>query len=171
MATQSFDDEANYTDPVVKHTTIGNMEGLKRSFFGIYRSADADGEMTPEQAKTAFVDELRSSSFLLYKATFKNADEYTGRYEFIARNFNKGLVREFDEFSKYFFNVFRCYCVDAEAKRYEYVSYWVVNTTDDLVSITDRVNDFVCEPVDKEEFIARFFKETNDQLVSEEYVH
>jgi hypothetical protein len=169
--TQTFDDEANYNDPVVKHTTIGNLEGLKRSFFGIYRSSDVESDQTPEQCKTAFETELLGSSFLFFKASFKNSDEYTGRYEFIARNFNKGLVREFDEFSKYFFNVFRCYCVDTEAKKYDYISYWIVNTTDELKTITDRVDDFTLEPVDKAEFLVNFVKQTNDALISEEYVH
>lgn len=159
--------EETFTDPVAKFTTIGNLENSKRGFF------NNDFEL--------FTNELKEKPYKFYNVSYKYFDDFTGRPSFIARNLNRGFVKDLEDFRKYFFVVFRC--KEISEKTYEYSSKWIVNTTDDIKNIIgERYDDFEWKEVNSADitefnnFINDFMKlEKDDEdvpgLVSEDYVH
>lgn len=159
--------EENYNDPVAKFTTIGNLENCKRGFF------NNENEL--------FISELKSKPYKFFDVTYKFSDDYTGRPSFIARNLNRGFVKDLEDFRKYFFVVFRC--KEISEKTYSYASKWIVNTTDDIKKIIgERYDDFEWKEVNSSgitefnNFINDFMKQDKTDedvpgLVNEEYVH
>lgn len=152
--------EEVYNDPVVKHSTIGNLETAKRLFF----NNDFD----------SFVKEIKQKPYKLYNCTFKYASDFEGRPEYIARNLNRGLCKEMDDYKKYLMCVFRCYQVGDRV--YEYKSQWIVNTNDELSKVLgDRYEDFEWVEVasdSSDSFFEEFKKkQESENLVTEDYVH
>lgn len=100
-------------------STITNMEDIKRAFF----SKDYD----------LFHQLIKDVPFKFYKANYKYADDNTGRPSFVAKNLLRGFVQSLDDYRRYFLTCFRC--ISIEEKRYNYPSYWIVNSNDDLKTI------------------------------------
>ena len=148
------DNDVTYNDPVVKHDTIGNLEGAKHAFF--------NGNLDE------FVTEMKSKEYKYYKATYKYWDDYTGRPDFIARNLNRGFVQNLDDKRKYFLTCFRCN--ETEPKTYQFVSYWVVNTSDHKKVLDSTYDDFDWEDVTFDVFFENF-KRNPDNCVTEDYLH
>ena len=143
--------------------TITNMEDIKRAFFS----------KEYEQAKNLII----SQPFHFYKADYKYADDNTGKHDYIARNLLRGFVQGLDDYRKYLLVCFRCILTDPNAKKYDYPSYWIVNTNEDLKTLLgDLYDDYVFTPITNE-LVEPFLKEmekqidTNDNIVGEVYVH
>ncbi len=154
-------EEENFNEPVVKYTTIGNLENAKKAFF------NSDFE--------TFKKELTSKPYKYYKCNYKFNDDYEGRPTFVARNLNNGFVKELDEFRKYFMVCFRCDEKEPNTKKYNYTSLWIVNTTDNIEKIiSSRYDDFEWNEITIEDSNNSFFdefKKTDDIYISEEYLH
>lgn len=155
--------EEVYNDPVAKYSTIGNLENAKRAFF----NNDYDG----------FLKEIKAKPYKFYVSAYKYSEDLDERPEFIARNLNRGFVKDFEGSKKYFMSVFRCIKSTTREKSYEYTSLWIVNTTDGLDKILgSRYDDFTWTQYTDETNISSFFedfkrKEEQDNLVSEDYLH
>lgn len=144
-------------------STITNMEDIKRAFFS--KDYDAAYELIKQQP------------FRFYKASYKYADDNTGRPSFVAKNLLRGFVQSLDDYRKYLMVGFRC--ISIEEKKYNYPSYWIVNSNDDLKTILGSIyDDFDFIPVVEEERIVRMYKrmqknedETDEALIGEVYLH
>jgi hypothetical protein len=143
-------------------STITNMEDIKRAFF----SKDYD----------AAYQLIRQHPFKFYKASYRYADDNTGRPAFVAKNLLRGFVQSLDDYRKYLIVGFRCISIE---NRYNYPSYWIVNSNDDLKTILGSVyDDFEFIPVVEEERIVRMYRkmqknedETDEALIGEVYLH
>ena len=89
----------------------------------------------------------------------------------------RGFVQGLDDYRKYLLVCFRCILTDPNAKKYDYPSYWIVNTNEDLKTLLgDLYDDYVFTPITNE-LVEPFLKEmekqidTNDNIVGEVYVH
>jgi hypothetical protein len=143
--------------------TITNMEDIKRAFFS----------KEYEQATTL----INSHPFRFYKADYKYADDNTGKPDYAARNLLRGFVQGLDDYRKYLLVCFRCILTDPNAKKYDYPSYWILNTPEDLkILLGDLYDDYVFTPVTNE-FVEPFLKDmekkadTDDNIVGEVYLH
>lgn len=144
--------------------TITNMEDIKRAFFS----------KEYEQASCLIINQ----PFRFYKADYKYADDNTGKPDYAARNLLRGFVQGLDDYRKYLLVCFRCILVDPTAKKYDYPSYWIVNTPEDLkILLGDLYDDYVFTPVTTNEFVEPFLKDmekkadTDDNIVGEVYLH
>ncbi len=143
-------------------STITNMEDIKRAFF----SKDYD----------AAYQLIRQHPFKFYKASYRYADDNTGRPAFVAKNLLRGFVQSLDDYRKYLIVGFRCISIE---NRYNYPSYWIVNSNDDLKTILGSIyDDFAFIPVVEEERIVRMYRnmqknedETDEALIGEVYLH
>lgn len=144
-------------------STITNMEDIKRAFFS--KDYDAAYEL------------IKQHPFKFYKATYKYADDNTGRPAFVAKNLLRGFVQSLDDYRKYLMVGFRC--ISIEEQKYKYPSYWIVNSNDDLNIILGSIyDDFDFIPVVEEEKIVRMYRriqknedETDEALIGEVYLH
>lgn len=144
-------------------STITNMEDIKRAFF----SKDYD----------AAYQLIRQHPFKFYKASYRYADDNTGRPAFVAKNLLRGFVQSLDDYRKYLMVGFRC--ISNVENRYSYPSYWIVNSNDDLKTILGSIyDDFAFIPVVEEERIVRMYRnmqknedETDEALIGEVYLH
>jgi len=143
-------------------STITNMEDIKRAFF----SKDYD----------AAYQLIRQHPFKFYKASYKYAADNTGRPAFVAKNLLRWFVQNLDDYRKYLMVGFRCISIE---NRYNYPSYWIVNSNDDLKSILGSIyDDFDFIPLVEEERIVRMYRnmqknedETDEALIGEVYLH
>lgn len=155
------DDVPKEVKPVF--STITNMEDIKRAFFS--KDYDAAYEL------------IKQHPFKFYKANYKYADDNTGRPAFVAKNLLRGFVQSLDDYRKYLMVGFRC--ISIEEQKYNYPSYWIVNSNDDLKTILGSIyDDFVFIPVVEEDRIVRMYRkmqknedETDEALVGEAYLH
>ena len=154
------DKEEIFDDPIKKFDTITNMEDIKRAFFnGLYDS---------------FNEQIKNYQFKFYIADYKYNSDKDGAPDFSAKNLLKGFVRNFDDYRKYFIICFRCYKLDNN--KFEYKSYWIVNTNEPVSNIIGSIADdfnFV-ESNNINEFLNIIKKienidETN--CIGESYVH
>lgn len=159
-------DEEDFSEPVKKFECITNMEDLKRAFF--------NGEY--ETFNTA----VKTSGFPLYSADYKYSSDNDGKAEFAAKNLVGGFVRNLEDFRKYLMVCFRCIKVstDSEPTRYEYKSYWIVNTNEPLINVIGSVYedfDFVkIESTGMDHFLQMIKRLDEDSLLSplvEKYLH
>jgi len=169
-------DQEDYTEPVKKFECITNMEDLKRAFF------NNDYEQ--------FNKAVRTEKFPLYIANYKYSSDNDGKPEFAARNLVGGFVRNLEDFRKYLMVCFRCIKVsnDSEPSKYEYISYWIINTNDNLKDVIGTVyEDFEFIKVDNPdlnnpdlnnpdvdkflELIKRSDENTESSLLVEKYLH
>jgi len=159
-------DEEDFSEPVKKFECITNMEDLKRAFF--------NGEY--ETFNTA----VKTTSFPLYSANYKYSSDNDGKAEFAAKNLVGGFVRNLEDFRKYLMVCFRCKLVSAEAEpsRYEYKSYWIVNTNEPLINVIGSVYedfDFVkIESTSIDDFleiIKRTDEDSSSSALVEKYLH
>lgn len=164
------EDEEEYNkEPIKKYNTITNMEELKRAFFS--------------NDNIIFEEQLRQHNFKFYKGNYKYNSDKDGAPEFSARNLLKGFVRSFDDYRKYFMICFRCWknSTNNDSITYEYNSYWIVNTTENIRDITDVCDDFEFEEIDIDVLISCIQKtnfeendnteEENIKCIAESYVH
>jgi hypothetical protein len=158
------DDDDNALTKEVKPVfqTITNMEDIKRAFFS----------KEYEQAATL----INSHPFHFYKAEYKYSDDNTGKPDYAARNLLRGFVQGLDDYRKYLLICFRCVLTDTEAKKYDYPSYWIVNTNEDLKTMLgDLYDDYVFTPVTNIELVQPFLKEMekkeDENIVGEAYLH
>ena len=156
------DDIPKEVKPV--YSTITNMEDIKRAFFS-------------KEYDVAFAL-IKQQTFKFYKANYKYADDNTGRPSFVAKNLLRGFVQTLDDYRKYFMICFRCILINKEPNQYRYLSYWVVNTNDDLKTILGSTyDDYDFIQVQDEgayKMLERMKKnedETDDYLIGEVYLH
>lgn len=151
-------------EPKPMFSTITNMEDIKRAFF----SQDYD----------VAYELIRQHPFKFYKASYKYADDNTGRPAFVAKNLLRGFVQSLDNYRKNLMVGFRCIQIGGE-QHYKYPSYWIVNSNDDLKTIIGSIyDDFEFVPVVDEERILQMYRrmqknedETDTELVGEAYLH
>jgi hypothetical protein len=161
------DDDDEYppkeTKPV--YSTITNMEDIKRAFFN--------------KEYETFHTLSRQHPFKFYKAHYKYADDNTGRPGYVAKNLLRGFVQGLDDYRKYLMICFRCVLVNKEIKQYNYPSYWIVNSNDDIKTILGSLyEDYDFNVVDEEDAISYLLKqmeknedENDESLIGEVYVH
>ena len=93
---------------------------------------------------------------------------------YMALNLNNGFVQRFEDYKKYLFVCFRCF---KENDSYEYISYWLFNSTERIENVFERdIEDFQFEEIKLEIFIENFKKndENNinyERLINEKYLH
>ena len=149
------------------YSTITNMEDIKRAFFC------KDYE--------TFQQLVRQQPFKYYKANYKYAEDNTGRPAFVAKNLLRGFVQNLDDYRKYLMVCFRCisYIDIDNVTHYRYLSYWIVNSNDELNSILGSLyDDFDFISLEEPERIVRMLRrmeknedENDDALVGEVYLH
>lgn len=122
-----------FEDKKKKFTPIANMESMKISFFG------GDYE--------SFKSSAKEHPFLFFEATYKYNSYNDGMESWKAKNLIKGLTKDFDEEKKLFMSCFRCYQTETEPTKYEYRSWWIVNTFDPLLEVVKSSEDFDLVPV------------------------
>lgn len=166
---KKIDDEDDENDlpkevkPV--YSTITNMEDIKRAFFS--REYDTFHQL------------VRQHSFKYYKANYKFSSDNTGRPGYVAKNLLRGLVQGLDDYRKYLMVCFRCILVNKDTTEYNYPSYWIVNSNDDIKSILGSFyDDYDFIDVKEEDEISKLLQkmeknedETDDTLIGETYLH
>jgi hypothetical protein len=159
LDSEDDDDLTKEVKPVFQ--TITNMEDIKRAFFS----------KEYEHAATL----INSHPFHFYRAYYKYADDNTGKHDYVARNLLRGFVQGLDDYRKYLLVCFRCLVTDPDTKKYDYPSYWIVNTNEDLKTLLgDLYDDYVfTKVITKEPFLKEMEKQAdNDEnIVGEVYVH
>ena len=108
-------------------STVTNMEEIKRAFFS-----------------KEYVQALQliiAHPFKFYEARYKYADDNTGKPDYAARNLLRGFTQGLDDYRKYLMVCFRCILTDKDTKTYNYPSYWIVNSNDDLKDILGSLYD------------------------------
>jgi hypothetical protein len=148
-----YSDE-EFTTPVVKEKTIGNLENAKRAFFN--------------NQSEEFVKGLESKPYKYYKATYKYWDDYTGRPDFVVRNFNRGMIQNLEDYRKYFLVCFRALTV--QEKTYQFESFWVFNVENAKDLLGSFYDDFEWTEISLTDFTDKFNKSSNE-YVSEDYLH
>lgn len=166
-AKKDDDNEDDHDIKEVKpvYSTITNMEDIKRAFFS----------REYESASTL----IKQQPFKFYEATYKFSSDNTGRPSFVAKNLLRGFTQGLDDYRKYFMICFRCILVNKETNEYNYPSYWVVNTNDELKTILGSLyGDYDFIEVNEEENINNMLRkmeknedENNDTLIGEVYLH
>ena len=116
----------------------------------------------------------KSHPFRFYRASYKYADEYTGRPAFVAKNLIRGFVRNLEMVSAWLMVRFQCMVVDST--NYEYTSYWIVNAREPLSEILGSMyTDFefieMTEPEIGLAWTKRPADEDDDRFVGELYLH
>jgi hypothetical protein len=147
------------------YSTITNMEDIKRAFFN--------------KEYETFHTLVSQHPFKYYKADYKYADDNTGRPSYVAKNLLRGFVQGLDDYRKYLMVCFRCVLVNKETNQYNYPSYWIVNSNDELKTMLGSLyEDYDFIVVDEAETIDKLLKqmeknedENNDALIGEVYVH
>ena len=137
-----------------------DLEELKRSFF----SPDNE-EYRP------FETIIIENSFKYYKVNYKYGDDMFKKPEYMASNLNNGFVQRFEDYKKYVFVCFRCY---KDNDNYEYISYWLYNSSESIENVfVNDIEDFNFEQIKLEEFVKNFKKnaEKNDNFINEKYLH
>jgi hypothetical protein len=162
---QDDDDEDLLKEVKPVYSTITNMEDIKRAFFN--------------KEYETFHTLVSQHPFKYYKADYKYADDNTGRPAYVAKNLLRGFVQGLDDYRKYLMVCFRCVLVNKETNQYNYPSYWIVNSNDELKTMMGSLyEDYDFIVVDEAETIGKLFKqieknedENDDALIGEVYVH
>ena len=123
------DDEEIFEEPVKKFDIITNMEEIKRAFFSV-----------TDSNYSTFEELAQSHPFKFYKMNYKYNSDKDGAPDFSAKNLLKGIVRNFDDYRKYFMICFRCW-KDQNESIYKYDSFWIVNTNDPIQNIIGSIWD------------------------------
>jgi len=159
------DDDDVTKDMKPSHSTITNMEDIKRAFF------NKDYEN--------FNHLVRQHPFKYYKVNYKFSRDNTGRPGYAAKNLLRGFLQSLDDYRKYLMVCFRCIMSDKETCEYKYPSYWIVNSNDDIKSILGSLyDDYEFIAIEEEESITKMLKkieknddENNETLIGEVYLH
>ena len=154
------DDDENYEDKKIDYPVLVNLEELKRSFF----SPDNE-DYRP------FDIIIKENLFKYYKVNYKYSSDMNERPEYMASNLNNGFVQRFEDYKKYLFVCFRCF---QNNENYEYISYWLYNSTENINTVLENdIEDFKFKEIKLTEFIENFNKmnEKLDNLINEKYLH
>ena len=155
------DDEIKETKPTF--SVITNMEDCKRAFFN--------------REYHTFQECINKEPYRIYRAQYKYSSDNDGRPDFVARNLLRGFVQMLDDYRKYLMVCFRCILQDVENKKYDYPSYWIVNSKDDLSTIIGNIYDdyeftLIEKDESKQEFLLEMEKKENDEtVIGESYLH
>ena len=157
-AENNEDDENDV--PVEKkplYETFNNMEELKRAF------CNKDME--------TFTKLCKEQHYLFFEASYNYDSDMNGKPDFAAKNLIAGFKRNLEDQRKYFFNCYRCYMKGEQT--YVYYSLWIVNTDANLKDVTDGCSeDFTFKKVDDvDDFIKKFENSTEENLLTEAYLH
>jgi hypothetical protein len=155
----NYDDE-NYEDKKIDYPLLVNLEELKRSFF----SPDNE-EYRP------FNDIIKENNFIYYRVNYKYSSDMCKRPDYMALNLNNGFVQRFEDYKKYLFVCFRCFQYNDD---YEYVSYWLYNSTENInIVLKNEIEDFQFEEIKMIEFVKNFNKMDKNlyNLINEKYLH
>lgn len=154
------EEDENYEDIKKEYPIIVNLEELKRSFF-----SQENEEHRP------FETILQENNFKYYRVCYKYSEDMDNRPEYMAKNLNNGFVQRFDEYRKYLFSCFRCM---KNENKYEYYSYWLYNSMEDINKVFDgMIDDFRINEIKNEEFVKNFNRmdENDENLINEKYLH
>ena len=157
------DDEEEIKEVKPVYSTITNMETIKREFFN--------------KEYVNFQESMKQHPFKMYKAKYKYSSDNDGRPEFVARNLLRGFVQGLDDYRKYLLVCFRCIIIDVENKYYDYPSYWIVNSNDELsVIIGSLYDDYEFSPIELDEdkmnmMLEMEKKEDDECVIGESYLH
>ena len=160
--TTENDEEEDYSEPVKKFECITNMEDMKRAFF----NGDYD----------TFESAVREHKFPMFEASYKYSSDKDGAPEFVAINLVNGFVRNLEDYRKYLMACFRCNKIgDEHLVKYEYKSYWIVNSLEPLSDIIgSNYEDFdwkVISETEMSSFLMDIRKLADDVVLSEKYLH
>ena len=158
------DDDETFEGVKQKFNTIVNMEDIKRAFC----NKDYDN----------FETLVQPHPFKYYYAQYKYESDKDGSPEFVAKNLQRGFVRNLEDYRKYLFVCFRCVLTDQEKKTYSYPSMWIVNSTEPLANIIGSLHeDFNFVEVEQPnlvQFMTTFRKINFDEftnVIDELYAH
>jgi hypothetical protein len=147
----NHEDPEEYQEKVKKFATFGNLEGAKRAFV----AGDYD----------AFENELKLSPYQYFRVSYNGSSDFDGSPDFVVKNFVTGLITELQEkYSKYFFNVYRCFQPSSDVKSFRFDSLWIVNTPELADLYGGRMADFTWQQIDSSnesdfsQFLADFRK-------------
>jgi len=155
------EDEIKEVKPV--YSTITNMENMKRAFFN--------------KDYVNFQEEMKIHPFKMYKANYNYSNDNDGRPDFVARNLLRGFVQGLDDYRKYLLVCFRCILRDVENKYYDYPSYWIVNSNDELsVILGSLYDDYEFTSIESDETKLNMMlemekKEDDEYVIGESYLH
>lgn len=160
--TYDYDEEIKEVKP--SYSTITNMEDIKRAFFS--------------NEYETFRELIQPHSFKYYSATYKYADDYIGRPNYVAKNLLRGFVQGLEDCRKYFMICFRCVLTNNVINEYNYPSYWIVNTTDDLKTVLGSLYDdyefTLIENDSINQMLKKMEKNTSEEdnsFIGEAYLH
>lgn len=150
------DEEKSFVDTVKKFQTCESLEDAKRHFFA--KNYDK------------FESELKLAPYRFFRSSYNYSEDYDGVMPFIASNFVSGLVKELENYSKYFFVVHRCVQPSPSFKCYQFQSLWIINVKSLEEIYGSRCNDFTFDEVNPENVIdfAQFLLDFRHQLIQEE---
>jgi len=154
------EEEEYYENEKKEYPIITNLEELKRSFF----SPDNE-EYRP------FETIIIENEFKYYQVKYKYSSDMYKKPEYMALNLNNGFVQRFDEYKKYLFSCFRCI---KNNDNYEYCSFWLFNSTENINKVFENdIDDFEFTEIKLTEFINYFKKmnENNENLINKKYLH
>lgn len=148
--------------PKPVYDIITNMEEIKRTFFS-------------KEYETSEALIRAQSGLRFYTAKYKYESDNDGKPAFIAKNLLRGFVQQLDDKRKYLMVCFRCF-KSAEEGKYNYPSYWIVNTTASMAELVGE-DDFDFTPITDMRVIGDILmgmRKTEDDvetLVGEVYLH
>lgn len=157
------EDEEEIKEVKPVYSTITNMETIKREFFN--------------KEYVNFQESMKQHPFKIYKANYKYSSDNDGRPEYVARNLLRGFVQGLDDYRKYLLVCFRCILRDVENKYYDYPSYWIVNSNDELsVILGSLYHDYEFSPIESDESKMNMMlemekKEDDEHVIGESYLH
>jgi hypothetical protein len=157
------DDVPKEVKPV--YSTIVNMEDIKRAFFN--------------KEYETFNALIRQHPLKYYEVNYKYASDNTGRPGYVAKNLLRGFVQGLDDYRKYLMVCFRCLLINKESNEYNYPSYWILNSNDDIKTVLGSLyDDYDFIMVEKDDDITNLLKkmeknenEEDDTLIGEIYLH
>lgn len=138
---------------------IGNLEPVKRAF------------SNKEYQQFQELLEQQSPPFRYLAGTYRGAEEFEGRPDFILHNRNKGFLQS-DPLEKnraYLFVAFSCFRKEGKLV---FQSYWIVNTEDPLEQLLeDELDSFELNEVDLTTIIEGFKTGGAESTVALNYLH
>lgn len=159
-------------DPKPVFNKFTDMNSIKRMYFGL--ETDAFDQ---------FAHMLGEHPFRFYTATYKYAADYKGRPSFVAKNAIRGFVQNLELVSDYLMVRFLCFRVErgmgsgddsvSGQDEYEYMSVWIVNSSDPLTDILGSMyDDFTFTEVSLSDAILLWKKvKPSDMFIGETYLH
>jgi hypothetical protein len=159
------EEDESFEDSKKSYTIIHNMEDIKRAFFN--------------KEYELFEELVKQHEFIYYKVSYKYSSDNDRKPDYVARNLLKGFGRALDDYRKYLLICFRC--KEYELLKYDYNSFWIVNTKDDLKTVIGSFYDdfdFQLQTFDVENSLNNFLEEFRKKdlevelnIIGETYIH